>query len=78
MEKVKEAFNIFNKSWLNLNKFEDEDLETLLLKKMEIEDWFRWHPDHSDEPAIREQYKLVNEKIENFNKTRHEPKRSSN
>lgn len=72
MEKVNKAFETFNKSWTNLNKFEDSDLGTLLIRKNEIEDWFKWHPNHPDEPAIKEQYNYVLSKIETFNKPKNE------
>jgi hypothetical protein len=50
-----------------IHKMEDSDLEILLKKKIEVEDWFRWHPDHPDEPVMREQFRDIQLKINKLN-----------
>ena len=41
-------------------------IDTLLTRKAEIEDWFKWHPNSSDEPMMRDEYKRVNESIDQY------------
>ncbi|NJM14005.1 MAG: hypothetical protein HC896_00230 [Bacteroidales bacterium] len=42
---------------------ETKSLAQLEKKKADIETWLKLHPGHKDESIIRQEYKIINEKI---------------
>ena len=61
---VDAAFKTYNESWTKLNKFEPESIESLLIRKEELEDWFIGHENNPDESMIRDEYRRICQLIE--------------